>query len=319
MSHGHVSVRAVIGVLVTCLGIAAVVGVMSGAIPGAGVGAQAQSGSASTSATSKVASPADYTWDDLSAISGEIAAAGGGDSSVAVARSYGLVDDAGAIVDQTWPIELSDGTTVAARIVGIMQDTKSDGTGAAGLTFMTDSALSLAPMNDTVSIEGGWEQSTMRQYLTSTVLPSLPECLRQHVVTVQKSTNNVGTASGTASVSDTSDSLWLFSAHEVTGDVSWFSREYGSASSSWDDVLNAEGTQYQWFAQNGVTDSQDPTGCLVRTWKSKAVEWYYRSAFQYTYNFDTENYYFYCVLETGYPYGHELPNVDAGVVVGFCL
>jgi hypothetical protein len=319
MSDGHVCVRVVIGILLACLGIAAVVGVASGTIPGLGGDVGAKSGSVSTSATSKATSPADYTWDDLSRISGEVSAAGGGEASVAVARSYGLVDDAGSIVDQTWPIELSDGTRVAARLVGIMQDVRSDGAGTAGLTFMTDSAVALAPMNDTVSIEGGWEQSTMRQYLASTVLPSLPESLRSLILAVDKSTNNVGTASGSASVSDTSDSLWLFSAHEVTGDVSWFSREYGSGSSTWDDVLNAEGTQYQWFAQKGVTDSQDPSGCLVRTWGSKAVEWYYRSAFQYTYTFDTDNYYFYCVLETGYPYGHELPNVDAGVVVGFCL
>ena len=260
---------------------------------------------------------AGHTWAELSTISDEIAAAGGGEASVAVAASYGLVNEDGSLIGEVCPITLTDGTQVGLVIAGICHDTLTGG-GTAGLTLVSDAAIALRPMNANGDNAGGWEGSDLRSWLASDGMALLPEDLRQVVRPVDKHTNNVGSASDASQVTVTSDTLWVPSATEVCGTIDWFATEYSPAYSYWDDVANAEGTQYQLFRDGGVHSHGDPSGILVRTWQGSAVPWWYRSAFFFVYE-NLEGRYFYCAMDSGYPYSYAQPEMGQGVVVGLCI
>lgn len=260
----------------------------------------------------------DYTWQELSDISAEIAAAGGGDASVAVAASYGLVNPDGSLTGEAKRIRLSDGTEVGLVIAGICHDTVT-GTGSpAGLTFVSDAAIALRPMNASGDNAGGWESSELRSWLGGEGFSQLPDDLRSVVVAVDKPTNNVGSAWSAEQVSLTSDRLWLLSATEACGTIDWFAHEYPAEYSFWDDVANAEGSQYQLFSQAGVSARDGAGGVLARRWQGSPVAWWYRSAFCFVYD-NLEGRYFYGAMPSGYPCSHATPDTDQGVVIGLCL
>ena len=258
-----------------------------------------------------------YTWEELSTISDEIAAAGGGDASVAVAASYGLVNEDGSLTGEVCHITLNDGTQVGLVIAGICHDSLTGG-GTAGLTLVSDAAIALKPMNANGDNAGGWEGSDLRSWLATDGMALLPEDVRQVVRPVDKHTNNTGSAWDASQVTVTSDSLWIPSATEVCGTIDWYATEYPPAYSYWDDVANAEGTQYQLFREGGVYSHGDPSGILARTWQGSAVPWWYRSAFFFVYE-NLEGRYFYCAMDSGYPYSYAQPEMEQGVVVGLCI
>lgn len=262
-----------------------------------------------------------YTWDELSRISTEIAAAPDDDSGRQLAEYYNLVDENGVPTGSTREVVLSDNTLAYARIVGIRHDQRSDGQGVAGITLML-SMVSEQPMNQENSSDGGWESSWLRSWLSSDGMSLLPEDLQSVIVAVDKATNNVGETSDVASVTTTSDTLWLFSAKEVCGRISWFSDEFGteiSGTADYDEVLNAEGSQYEYFSANGVTQDSSGTGVLALTYRGSARTWWYRSAYPLNYMELNPNGYFYRASETGYPSSVGTASETSGVVVGFCL
>jgi len=184
---------------------------------------------------------AGLTWTELQSISQKIAAAPSDAEGISIAAEYGLCDSSGAIVSNATELVLSDNTLAYVQLVGIRQDRRADGSGVAGLTFMAY-MISEQPMGATPSCAGGWSASALRSWLESESARSLlPDEMASVIVPVTKLTNNVGLTSSVSSVTTTDDSLWAFSAHEVCGDVSWFSHDYGSWYSDYDDVLNAEG------------------------------------------------------------------------------
>ncbi len=265
------------------------------------------------------ASLAEYSWKDLSSISSEISAAGSREAALEIAKSYNLVTSDGAMTGDTKEVELSDGSTITVELADIYHDDKSDGSGKAGLTFICASSIGQHAMNSTGTIDGGWESSEMRSWLASDVLSSLPEDLSGVILQVNKMTNNTGSTSDAASVTATSDTLWLLSAREVCGTVDWFAHEYGANYASYDDVCNGEGEQYALFSQAGVGPRTDPNGALKRVGvDGAATAWFYRSAMNYTFE-NIEGSFFYEALDSGYPYGHAAPETAQGVVFGFCV
>lgn len=94
---------------------------------------------------------------------------------------------------------------------------------------------------------GGWEMSGMRKWLSSNFIAMLPDNLVSGIVEVRKSTNNVGyvtDSNDTSVVSKTEDKIWLLSMSEVYGRIT------GSVYCS---IYGAEGTQYQLYADQGVS------------------------------------------------------------------
>lgn len=282
-----------------------------------GSGSDAQQATSSSGSQQSKSTLDAYSWDELSQISASIASASTADDRTQIARDAGLVDDQGNIIDQTNQVQLTNGYVIDVRIIGIGHDTTEDG-GVAGLTFMTVGALGRSSMNDTDSVAGGWEASALRAKLTADYLPLLPDELTQRIVPVQKLTNNRGHLDDVSSVTATTDTLWLLSARELCGQISWEQAEYGDTAFGMDNTLNAEGTQYQYFQQLGI-DPMNANQSLTLDASTGKSSWWLRTPFPALMRKDTSEVYFYRVSDVGNPHSYVAPTSDSAVVVCFCV
>lgn len=272
-----------------------------------------------------VAKPLDeYTWAELTELSARIADAASDEEGRAIAQEFGLVESDGTLSRQTKMIVLNNTRALDVRLAGIRHDDKADGSGKAGITFMTVGALDIRPMNQSGTIEGGWEASELRAWLASEVPPMLDEDLSQAIVPVRKLTNNRGISVDQADVTPTEDRLWLFSVPEVCGEVHWDVEEYKQLRGyeDIDGMINAEGWQYEAFAREGVSYKGDPNGFLSLASSTGSSPWWYRTP----YPFDWVGYgdtgatgYFCRVMPSGYPESLGSPEDPSSVVVGFCV
>lgn len=247
------------------------------------------------------ASLADYSWGDLARIADEISAAQNEEDAKAVAERFNILDSSGSIIDQTKDLELSDGTVVPMRVCGVYADEKADGTARAGLTFIAARASLEHAMG---SDDDAWEGSEMRHWLNNDVLAEFPQDLASQVASVNKLTNNVGVTDDPSAVTTTSERVWLPSLVELTGTLSW--------SRSWKDVLDAEGTQYQWFEEQGTRSFGDNDSLEMEDGGGDSVEWWTRSI--------TPTGYAYRIIdEDGSPVSYATPEEKLGVIFAFCL
>jgi len=266
----------------------------------------------------------DYSWDELSQISDRIASAKDDEEATKIAKSFGLMEDDGSLTTQQKMIVLDDTTAVDVRLAGIRHDDKADGTGKAGLTFMTVGAVEIRAMNADATVEGGWEACEMRSYLNGDFKKRLDKDLEEAIVPVTKFTNNKGFTLEVGDVTPTQDDVWLYSAREVCGDMHWDLDEYRGRM-GWhepDAVLNAEGEQYQVFREAGVSCSSDPQGFLSLADSTGASPWWYRTPYPFEWEVagPTGNTGFFCqVRESGYPESLGSPDVPAAVVIGFSV
>lgn len=225
-----------------------------------------------------------YTWDELSQISAEIGAAGDEAAAIEVAKKYNLCTPEGKLDGtQVKSVTLADGTQTTVQIVGFAHDDKTSG-GKAGITFIFGDCVGQEPMNEEGTNEGGWEASPMRTYLNGTWRAQLPEDLDAVIVPVDKLTNNEGETKSAASVTSTSDSLWLPSVVELVGPIGdvYFGEEdrYRPVG----DILNAEGSVYKLYRDAGVDTSGDnailvKSGEGVSSYDGPSAPWWERSAY----------------------------------------
>ena len=206
---------------------------------------------------------AKYTWTELKKLSDAIAAAKSDEAGLEIAKAYHLASDTGYLGNGVKPLKLwfmngesKEEPTVDVRILGFRHDTKASG-GKAGITFMCSDDIWLRAMNrfkDTN--EGGWKGCDMRTWLNADVYDGLPADLRKNIVAVKKKTNNVGwvDSSDTSVVTATTDKLWLPSVVEVYG------TDLESAYSWYVDIYYAEGSQYKFYKDLGVTGSSNYWG-----------------------------------------------------------
>ena len=249
-----------------------------------------------------------YTWDELSKISGEIAKASDENAAVEVAKKYHLTTADGKLDGtQTKSVTLSNGMQTAVQIVGFAHDDKTDG-GKAGITFIFKDCIGEHNMNSSDTNAGGWEASQMRSYLNSEGLNLLPSDLKQAIVSVNKLTNNVGQTQDVSSVTKTEDQLWLFSATELCGTISWFSGSYAACN----DVFNAEGSEYKLFRDMGV-NSEGSNSILAKNLNGQSYPWWGRSP-----NLNDSNR-FGNVTSGGLPIYGNNANFPFGVCPGFCI
>ena len=137
----------------------------------------------------------------------------------------------------TWSITLTDGKTMTYRIIGINHDDLADGSGKAGLTFLTTSTTISSRMNATDTNAGGWKQSELRQKMNSGKIWNLmPSEFQSRVKATKKLTHNENDTLATA----TSDKLFLLSYSEIVPTSYWNS----SYLYAWTSI---EGTQYEAF------------------------------------------------------------------------
>ena len=189
----------------------------------------------------------DWTLDEQKAVAEDIAAKGEASPAYAKARA---AMDAGT----KFSMKLTDGQTLEYKIIGIDQDDLADGSGKAGLTFLTTSTGIMSRVNATDTNAGGWEKSELRAKMNSGEIWNLmPSDFQSKVKAVRKLTNNVDGKTKDAAVTATTDKLFLLSYSEIVdAPYSRWAQTYPWSSS--------EGTQYEAFKgkdspkENGVTE-----------------------------------------------------------------
>ena len=206
----------------------------------------------------------DWTLDEQKAAATDIAKSG--TSSVVYAKAKAAMD-----AGTTWSVKLTNGETIKYRLSGINHDDLADGTGKAGLTFMTTQNIlhnTSTRFNSTANKNaGGWEASEIRAKMNSGEIWSLlPSDFQSKVKTVRKLTNNVGggDANKNAAVTATSDRLFLLSYSEIVS-TSYWAAEYPWTSN--------EGTQYEAF-KGVVMNNNDANPALAfdRIWWERSVD-----------------------------------------------
>ena len=231
------------------------------------------------------ASVGEYSWEELAQISALIAEATSDEEAREVAAEYHLCLEDGTLDGtQTRELELTDGTTVTVAVAGFRHDDRADGSGAAGVSFVTLGSLGRQAYNPSGE-PIAWEDAPLRSWMNQSLMAMLPDGLADLVVPVSKETN---TPSGGRC--ETTDSMWLLSATELTG----------MANNG-----DAEGEQYQLFSDRGVDGASSFLALCDDYWwmrgPSSDTQW------QGT------------VTSDGSPHSGRNPIYEFDVVAGFCL
>ncbi len=215
---------------------------------GGGASGGGSTGTASTTVQAAIAKDAkDWTLGEQKAVTEDIAVKG--EASPAYAKAQAAMD---ARIKFT--MKLTDGQTLEYRIIGIDHDDLADGSGKAGLTFLTTSTGIMSRVNATDTNAGGWEKSKLRAKMNSGEIWNLmPSDFQSKVRAVRKLTNNVDGKTKDAAVAVTTDKLFLLSYSEIVdAPYSRWAQTY-----PW---ISSEGTQYEAFKgkdspkKNGVTE-----------------------------------------------------------------
>ena len=197
----------------------------------------------------------DWTLGEQEAVAEDIAK--NGTSSIVYAKAKAAMD-----AGTRFSVKLTNGKTLEYRIIGIDHDDLADGSGKAGLTFLTTSTNIMSHMNATDSNAGGWEKSELRGRLNSGDLWALlPAEIQSKAKAVTKMTDNQGGGSlGTPSA--TTDRIFLLSSTEVYGD------------------LDSDGIQYEYYKSKGVTTSNYSGASSNSGYWTRSVHpggsWYFR-------------------------------------------
>lgn len=267
---------------------------------------------------------ASYSWDEVAQIAKLIEGAGSDGEGFAVAQRYGILSSDGSLNDCVRQVVLTDGSAALCRVVGVLADDRADGSGKCGLTFIL-SGLGSSEMNAADTCEGGWSGSELRGWLNSEGLALLPDELRENVAAAAKLSNNTGITSDVSAVTATSDSLWLFSASEIYGELTWFEQEYGDGAGYHTDytnfgpytqMINSEGSQYLYFKQNGVADRSE-YAAVSTVFGELTSNFWLRTCYPLSMGSDAGQ--FYQVMASGYPSTVALASQKNKILAGFCL
>ena len=208
----------------------------------------------------------DWTLDEQKAAATDIAK--NGTSSVVYAKAKAAMD-----AGTKFSTKLTNGQTLEYKIIGINHDDLADGSGKAGLTFLTSSTTIRSRMNAINTNTGGWEKSELRQKMNSgEIWKLMPSDLQSKVKSVTKLTNNVNGTDKNAAVTATSDKLFLLSYSEIVA----------TPYSGWSNYLwiGNEGTQYEAF-KGKVTNNYSGNESLEIgvTWWERSVRPFNSDAF----------------------------------------
>ena len=200
-------------------------------------------------------SAAEWTVSDQKVIAQDISANG-------TSSKYYPIAKAAMDADVQWTVNLTDGTTLTYRIIGIAHDDLADGSGKAGLTFQAIHSLAKAyRMNATATNTGGWEASELRASMNSgEIWNLLPADLQGSIATVNKMTHNVSGSdvNKNVAVTETNDELFILSYAEYVPTSCWASSYPWTAQ---------EGSQYEYWAGK-VMNNSGSNMCLANLYKT---------------------------------------------------
>lgn len=132
------------------------------------------------------------------------------------------------------PLDLGTEGLVNMQIAAFDADDLADGSGKAHISFISKEVLAtdrkMNPKLETTTDDsgatvytegtgtiGGWEKSEIRAYLNDTILPIVPENVREMIKTVTKYSISFDASGTKVSNKTTDDSLWIPSGREVCG------------------------------------------------------------------------------------------------------
>ena len=192
---------------------------------------------------------------------------------------------------------LENGTEFHMQIVAFDTDELADGSGKAAITWISKELLRSGSMNsyryteDAIVYEKikGWEQSEMRSWLKSDILPGIPAVVRDAIKPVTKYSRTYDSAREVVPNARSIDDLWIPSKYEVIGATK---------------TSETEGPSYTSFFQTNEDRIKKAAG------RSNASLWWLRSAF------DSSSYNY--VYSDGSLNNYGLLAVNA-VAIGFCL
>lgn len=215
-----------------------------------------------------------YTWEEIALISRKIQETSSIENALEIALTYHLVDSNHSLQNEnTKTVRLSDGTKAQVQIVGFKADTLTDEGFPAGITFMFRTPIAVRPVNDSAAT-GGWEQSSLREWLAGEGMATLPNPLHHQIRSVRKLTNNTGATKEAASITVTDDKLWLPSMSELCGyqapETFAEGFEYLSA------LYSGEGNQYQLYREQGVS-GLTANDTMIRTVDGKKICYWERT------------------------------------------
>lgn len=215
-----------------------------------------------------------YTWEEIALISRKIQETSSIENALEIALTYHLVNSNHSLQNEnTKTVRLSDGTKAQVQIVGFKADTLTDKGFPAGITFMFRTPIAVRPVNDSAAT-GGWEQSSLREWLAGEGMATLPYPLHQQIRSVRKLTNNTGATKEAASITVTDDKLWLPSMSELCGyqapETFAEGFEYLSA------LYSGEGDQYQLYREQGVS-GLTANNTMIRTVDGKKICYWERT------------------------------------------
>lgn len=148
------------------------------------------------------------------------------------------------------------------EIVAFDTDNKADGTGKAGITWISKTLLNTThAMNatqktvdsETAYTAGGWENSDMRAYLKNTIKPLIPETVRNAIVSVTKVQSIYTGGTNVINGQTTTDDVWIpgdkeifnSTKYESTGAV--YSAKFNSAS---DRIKKRDDSTSRWWLRS---------------------------------------------------------------------
>ena len=264
----------------------------SGGPEGGGASGGGSAGTDSAIVQAAVAKDAkDWTLDDQKAVAEDIAAKG--EASPAYAKAKAAMD-----AGTEFSMKLTNSDILKYRIIGINHDDLADGSGKAGLTFLTTSPTISSYMcyKGSKSNAGGWEFSDLRAMLNGEPFWNLmPTDFQVKVKRVKKLTNNAGSGeeilgdeeNKNISATATLDKLFLLSYSEIVpaahgeGEIipSLPGTPIGGPTHNWAykyPWTSSEGTQYEAF-QGKVTKRYSNNACLQLDSEGFRWEWWERT------------------------------------------
>ena len=150
---------------------------------------------------------------------------------------------------------------VVMQIVAFNADEKADGTGKAGVTWISKNIVVRHNMNSTYTHAGGWKGSAMREWLQGEFYDKLPADVKGVIVPVKKTylDANGGTVNGGTPTTETCvDNIWIPSYREIFGNPSN------------DTQLETSGADYTTFFKDNAS--------RIKYYDPSAYIWWLRSS-----------------------------------------
>lgn len=194
----------------------------------------------------------EYSWAELKSIAELMEKCESREQAIEIAKVYNLADSTGLIHSDFKEVTLANDDSFYVRLVDIWHDDAETDSQKAGMTFISTRPVHACQMGSTEVAAGGWERCSVRSWLVSRLFNELPYDLRDAIIPTKKVTNNVGIAESAECVTSTNDPLWIPSLVELTGNVELAYEEDPDKAGLLNEVLNAEGGQYEAYNQEHV-------------------------------------------------------------------